>query len=682
MEEAQNKKEITSRRKRFRNNLFLGLISFLILNSVFIVLLILVRVYEYLYLQHTLTLPADSLTLELSGIGRDFLMFLNIATYSFFPYIFVFLLSKNLAKFLIRILLIIFILTEVGLIRYLGATSLMLGADLFGYSFREVFDIISANGGFSIPSIITIIISIALIFQLISLANRLKPGWLLAFSFLLLSILSLGFRQMAIPESGKFKSEMAYNLVTNKAYHLLLTTYRIFYPIEKNEASLYSYFYIGQASVNKYVEYASNEYPFLHRDLTPDILGKYFVVGTKKPNLVFLIVESLGRAYSGEGAYLKSFTPFLDSLENHSLYWENVVSTAGKTFEVLPSVFGSMPYGISGFAEIGEEMPEGMTLISLLKERGYTSHFFYGGDADFDNMKLFLDKQHIDAVTDQNDFGPGYVKMPSNLGNFTWGFGDKDIFKRSFEKLSAVSSAPRLDIYLTLAMHDPYLIPDEEYYYKKVEEKFNEFNFTESQKKEYRKYLDNYATIIYFDDALRYFFNEYKKRDDFGNTIFFITGDHRMSTPPISSQIDRFHVPLVVYSPMLKSRTKFSSVVSHLDLTPSVVAFLKRNYSMQFPTLVPWLGEGLDSTETFRSISSIPLIRTKNEMIDYLDQDYFLVNNQLFKVSQNLEIDQVTNDKQLNAIERKFEKFKMDNLKACYNQKLIPDSLKYKGYLK
>ena len=69
-------------------------------------------------------------------------------------------------------------------------------------------------------------------------------------------------------------------------------------------------------------------------------------------------------------------------------------------------------------------------------------------------------------------------------------------------------------------------------------------------------------------------------------------------------------------------------------------------------------------------------------MIDYLDQDYFLVNNQLFKVSQSLEIDQVTNDKQLNATERKFEKFKMDNLKACYNQKLIPDSLKYKGYLK
>lgn len=61
-----------------------------------------------------------------------------------------------------------------------------------------------------------------------------------------------------------------------------------------------------------------------------------------------------------------------------------------------------MPYGKSGFAELGENMPDGMTLINLLKERGYTTRFFYGGDATFDNMKLFLEKQSIDYVFDEN----------------------------------------------------------------------------------------------------------------------------------------------------------------------------------------------------------------------------------------------------------------------------------------
>jgi uncharacterized sulfatase len=212
-----------------------------------------------------------------------------------------------------------------------------------------------------------------------------------------------------------------------------------------------------------------------------------------------------------------------------------------------------------------------------------------------------------------------------------------------------------------------------------VEERLSSFNLNEAQKSEYRKYLPNYASILYFNDALRYFFAEYQKRDDFKNTIFFITGDHRMSSPPISTQIDRFHVPLIIFSPMLKSPAKFSSVVSHLDFTPSVVAFLKKKYGMRFPSIVPWLGQGLDSLTSFRSTMSVPFIRTKNEIIDYIDRDYFIVNNQLFKVSENLDIDQINDEKRLVEIQRKFEKFKTDNLKACLNNALIPDSLKYKA---
>ena len=268
--------------------------------------------------------------------------------------------------------------------------------------------------------------------------------------------------------------------------------------------------------------------------------------------------------------------------------------------------------------------------------------------------------------------------MPANSGNFTWGYGEKDIFKKAFEVLATVGKKPRLDIYLTLAMHDPYKIPDQDYYEKKVEEKLTFLNYSEAKKLDYRKYIANYATVLYFNDALRSFFKEYQKRDDFGNTIFFITGDHRMSSPPISTQIDRFHVPLVIYSPMLRKPAKFSSVVSHLDFTPSVVAFLKKNYKMSFPSSVPWLGQGLDSVQIFRNNRSMPFIRTKNEIIDYLDQDYFIVNDQLFRLSEGLEIDKLTDEKKLMEIQRKFEKFKTDNLKACLNNKLIPDSLKFR----
>lgn len=670
--------KIISRRKRLKDNLISGIKRFLILNLVFFILLVLVRIYEYFYLKNVITLPSGNLKLELSGFGHDVLMLFNLAAWFFLPFFVLHLISKRLANVVSGVLMIFFILAEIALIQYVGTTSLLLGADLFGYTFDEVINIVSASGGFSVASLFPVIICVTMIVAFLMFSKQVKLHGLLALLFVVLSFASLAFQKRTKPEAGKYNSELAYNLVTNKAYHLFSATYSYFYPDEASEESLFSSFYTGLVSPGKSFEYISNEYPFLRKNNTPDVLGKYFNVGTDKPNLVFIIVESLGRAYSGEGAYLKSFTPFLDSLENKSLYWKNVLTTAGRTFEVLPSVFGSMPYGKSGFAELGANMPEGISLISLLKERGYVSRFFYGGDATFDNMKLFLTKQHIDFVIDEKDFGSEYKKMPANSGNFTWGYGEKDIFKKGFEILSKAGSQPRLDIYLTLAMHDPYRVPDQGYYNKKVEERLSIFNLNESQKSEYRKYLPNYASILYFDDALRYFFAEYQKRDDFKKTIFFITGDHRMSSPPISTQIDRFHVPLIIFSPMLKSSSKFSSVVSHLDFTPSVVAFLKSKYEMSFPSVVPWLGQGLDSVTSFRSTMSVPFIRTKNEIIDYIDQDYFIVNNQLFKVSENLGIDQITDEKKLTQIQRKFEKFKLDNLKACLNDALIPDSLKFK----
>jgi len=670
--------EIISRRKRLKDNLVLGTKRYLTINLVFLILLILARIYEYFFLNLKLTIPSGSLNLELGGVLHDILMLFNLSAWFILPFLLIYLISRSFANILLGILILLFIIVEIALIQYLGATSLLLGLDLFGYSLTEIVGIASAGGGFALASILPVTIGVLLMIALFAFSKHLKPNSLMVIVFVALGFISLAFTKHTVPDARKFNSELTYNLMTNKAFHIFSASWSFLYPDEPSEESLFNYFYTGLNVPGKSFEFISNEYPFLRKDDTPDILGKYFNTGTDKPNLVFIIVESLGRAYSGEGAYLKSFTPFLDSLENHSLYWENVLSTAGRTFEVLPSVFGSMPYGKSGFAEMGADMPDGMSLISLLKERGYVSRFFYGGDATFDNMKMFLNRQHIDNVIEEKDFGPEYKKMPSNSGNFTWGYGEKDIFKKGFEILANAGSTPRLDIYLTLAMHDPYRIPDQEHYNKRVEEKFTSFKFNEGQKAEYRKYLPNYASVLYFDDALRNFFDTYQKRKDFSNTIFIITGDHRMSSPPISTQIDRFHVPLIIFSPMLKSTARFSSVVSHLDFTPSVVAFLKRNYGMSFPTFVPWLGQGLDSSTTFRNTRSFPFVRTKNEMIDYIDRDYFIVNDQLFKVSENLSLDKLTDEKKLIEIQRKFDKFKTDNLKACLNNTLIPDSLKFR----
>jgi uncharacterized sulfatase len=360
---------------------------------------------------------------------------------------------------------------------------------------------------------------------------------------------------------------------------------------------------------------------------------------------------------------------------HQSLYWENFLSTGGRTFAVLPSMFGSLPFGEKGFAEMNENMPKHLSLIKLLKDRGYYTSFIYGGDAHFDLMDVFLQRQGIDQIIDSKSFGPGYSKLPANDGGFTWGYGDKEIFRKLLETLKPTSEKPRLDIVLTLAMHSPFKVINQKYYNQKFENRLKDLHLDEKDIAERRNYAKQYATMLYFDDALRYLMTEYAKRTDFKNTIFIITGDHRMPEIPISTQHDRFHVPLVIYSPMLKKTARFSSISTQFDITPSLTAFMRKNYGMKFPPYAHWMGSGLDTVRVFRNIHSYPLMRNKNELTDYIDGTYFLSSNGLNIISPTLDIEIINDTTLQEKIQMKFNSFKAINTFVCVQNRIVPDSV-------
>ena len=158
-------------------------------------------------------------------------------------------------------------------------------------------------------------------------------------------------------------------------------------------------------TANDFVIKDEAKYPFLHTDQSHEILSHFMQKDSTAPNVVILIVEGLGRAFTTENAYLGSYTPFLDSLSRKSLYWENCLSTAGRTFEVLPSVLASLPYADHGFCEMGEKMPQHLSLLRILAANGYQTNFYYGGDSKFDNMNLFLKRQRTSSIIDLNSFG-------------------------------------------------------------------------------------------------------------------------------------------------------------------------------------------------------------------------------------------------------------------------------------
>src|SRR5690606_30188967 len=125
---------------------------------------------------------------------------------------------------------------------------------------------------------------------------------------------------------------------------------------------------------------------------------------------------------------------------------------------------------------------------------------------------------------------------------------------------------------------------------------------------------------------------EYAKRDDFNNTIFIITGDHAMPEIPFQEKINRYHVPLVIYSPLLKAPKSFKYYISHFDIAPSILAFYKQNYRLKTPDQVTWLGNGLHATNQ----TGYPMMQSKSQLIDYVYRDHHLVDGTLFKFNEQL----------------------------------------------
>jgi peptidoglycan-N-acetylglucosamine deacetylase len=413
----------------------------------------------------------------------------------------------------------------------------------------------------------------------------------------------------------------------------------------------------------------------LHKDETPDVLSPFFNLSETKPNIVIIVVEGLGRAFTNEGAYLGNFTPFLDSFSKQSLYWENFLSEGGRTFAVLPSLLGSLPFYKKGFAELEHDMPRHLSLLNLLEHNGYHSSFYYGGDSRFDNMDVFLRKNNIGRLYDEKTFPAGYVKMPSSSAGFSWGYGDKELVRRYFDIKHKEAVAPFVDVLLTVSTHSPFIVNDETKYLERFERRLNELGFDEARKEKARAYKNQFASILFTDDALRDFFVRYAKRSDFKNTIFIVTGDHRMPEIPMKTKIDRYHVPLIIYSPLLKRPAQFESISTHFDITPSVITMLRKSYHIETPSLVSWLGSGLDTSRAFRNIHAYPFMPTKTEIIDFIAENKMINGDDFFTINSTMDLELENNPVMANKIKESFERFKQRNQQVINGAKLIPDSI-------
>ena len=657
-----------------------GLVSFIATSFTYylgraiilLLLLLCTRIFElaFDYSQHGE--PPLFWKVILFGLLRDLIVFLQISFWGFLVFAFFCLVHKKLANIVFIIIAMILLLIQVALSQYFVKTLVPLGADIWAYSIEDIKQTLGASGGINLSAIIIFsVLLLITVLAFVMLSNRIKIKGVWAFVlFAVFAAASVTNFSRTVKKLSPGQ-EYSNNLSLNKSWYFFDKSYRHFFP-PSTEEDIYTDY---ETADNMFAYVDEKNYPFLHTiDSTEDVLSPFFTRDSLPPNIVILLVEGLGRAFTNEGAYLGNFTPFIDSLARKSLYWENFLSEGGRTFAALPSLLSSLPFAKNGFNEMGDAMPKHLSLLNLLQHNGYNSSFYYGGDSHFDNMDIFLQKNSINTINDEKTFPDGYTKMPGKNGA-TWGYGDKELVRRFFETKQTVQQ-PYVNVVLTVSTHSPFLINEQDQYLAKFENRMTEIQLTDDVKQQRRNYRNQFASILFLDDAVRDFINQYKKRPDYNNTVFLITGDHRMPEIPMSSKIDRYHVPLLIYSPLLKRTAKFKSVSTHFDITPSLLAWLKNSYHIKIPSIASWIGSGLDTTRTFRNIHSYPIMQTKNDLVDFIMGNYMLNGDDLYQISPNMDLDPAPDEEKRNQLQSRFNKFLSKNNRFIANPSLlIPDSL-------
>ena len=654
----------------------------------FIPVLFLFRLAEAIYLSSVHILPLMIWTLQFRGFLFDLLLLACFALVLFIPYLLISLLHPGTGKiFYITVFTLLMLINALS-IGYFSITLVPLDHVVFTYTLKEMWLIALSSVQLSflhflIPiGLILIIIACQYLFRKLPV-----PKIFLICFFAVLLGPAIGFHKLS-PEVTNYSRDIDYYLVTNKSYYFFercFVNYRYFRDLADLDTTIRSTDLstsVMEAAARWHkaqpgFRFLGNQYPFLHTDLTPDQLGGFFNFKAQKPNFVFLIVESLSSVFCGDDPAYGSFTPFLDSLIGKSLYWKNFVSSSERTFNVLPALLGSMPPGKGATFQNLSKCPLQLSLIRYLKEDGYYSEFFYGGDPAFNDMENYCKRQQVDYVL--KSFGPDYQRMTVDNPGYKWGYSDEDLFRRSFEVMDSANKNPRLDIYLTLTMHSPFIPPDAEHFRKKARERMVELGFSKERIKTSLTYENICSAILYTDNALRKFFHEYSKRKEFENTIFIITGDHALPELNVAyiSNLERFHVPLIIYSPLLKKAENMKSVSSHLDVAPSILAMMKKQFQTRLLPEAHWLGTGIDTCRTFRNIHSFAMIRNNRDIIDYIRGEYYLCEDRLYHLLPDLRIKEIGNKAMLSKMMQELDDFKTLNSYVIQKNRLLPMNLFY-----
>lgn len=287
--------------------------------------------------------------------------------------------------------------------------------------------------------------------------------------------------------------------------------------------------------------------------VVPDTL-RTILFKTERPNVIFVILESFSSRLMTTLGGEPDIAVQMDSLAKEGVLFTNFYANSFRTDRGLVAILSGYPAqpttSIMKYPRKTQNLP---AIAGSLRDAGYRTKYYYGGDADFTNMRSYLMSSGFEHIISDQDF-------PVSERLSKWGAHDHLVFNRLLEDMkaeaadtaSAENARPFFQVLQTSSSHEPFEVP----YHRLANDRLNAFAYT--------------------DSCVGDFVKRFRELPQWKNTVLVLVPDHLGAYPEHLNNlsVERYQIPLLLIGGAVSEPRRIDIYGSQHDIAATLLAQL------------------------------------------------------------------------------------------------------------
>lgn len=272
---------------------------------------------------------------------------------------------------------------------------------------------------------------------------------------------------------------------------------------------------------------------------------------TKDVNVIMVVLEGFSDLVMNKGGRVNNVVPNLEKYTQEGLYFNNFYATSFRTDRGLVSILSAFPSQPEhSLMKYSHKTVHLYSIANSLRQHGYATSYYYGGDANFTNMRSYVMQTGFERLVSDTDF-------PGSQRTGKWGVQDEHLFSRALQDIGTDSKLS-FRVIQTSSSHEPFEVPYQS-------------SFKEPE-------LNAFA---YVDHCLGEFIESIKALPSWQNTLVVLVPDHLGAYPnPIDNyQLCRYQVPMLMLGGVISKAQQIETIGSQVDLAATLLGLLGIDHS-------------------------------------------------------------------------------------------------------